>query len=254
MIVSGIADPTIIFCNVNKEYVIAGTSGNFNGFVSKDLQKWQPIGPILQGAAGMDWAPDIVAYKDTYYLTFTRNTRIFMAKSTSGKARGPYIQIAGPLLDKWAIDSHVFIHNNTPYIFWNEGDGIKVGILNSAMTSISNAKHAFGVKTHGEGWITQTVQEAPCVLPYKDRFLIFFSGNSTGPKYGIGVCVADHPYNGPFVKLKNNPLIQKNGSGHCSITKDSKGYVIAFHMGGNRSTHLGRITFDDDDTPRITSF
>jgi len=108
--------------------------------------------------------------------------------------------------------------------------------------------------THPERWITQTVQEAPTVLPYKGRFLIFFSGNSTGPKYGIGVCIADHPYNGPFRKLKKNPLIQQNGSGHCSITKDAKGYVVAFHMGGNRNTHLGRITFGDDDTPLITSF
>jgi len=221
------------------------------------MLKWQPIGPLLEGASGMDWAPEIFVYKGQYYLTFTRNTRMYIAKSVSGRARGPYRQFTGSLIDRWAIDSHVYVHTDgTPYLYWNEGDGVKVGVLSADLKSVIREKHAFGVHTHPEKWITEIVQEAPFVVSYKAKLYIFFSGNSTGPNYGLGVCVATHPYNGPFVKLKSNPLIQERGSGHCSVVKDSKGLVIAFHMhtGGDRSTYLGRLTFDSQNNPRIVKF
>ena len=142
-------------------------------------------------------------------------------------------------------------------MYWNEADGVKVGVLNDGLTSLSNVKHCFGVNTHPESWITETVQEAPHVVVHNKKIYILFSGNSTGPKYGIGAAICQHPFNGPFTKLKGNPLLQMNGSGHCAVTKDHKGdFIIAFHMhqGNTRNMHLGRLTFDGLGTPSISRF
>jgi xylan 1,4-beta-xylosidase len=258
MIIRDCADPTLVWDHREGEYVASGTSQGFNGYVSSDLKAWKPIGQLLEGSGGLHWAPEIFQYKGAWYMTYTADQKLYIAKSTTRKARGPYRPHSGPLLPHWSIDSSVYQHRDgTVYLYWNEGDGVKVGILNETLSVLSKPRHCFGVHTHPERWITETVQEAPHVVDHEGSIYIFFSGNATGAKYGIGCAVARHPYDGPFKKLKSNPLLQMNGSGHCSIVKQkSNTYLVAFHMhsgGEGRNMHLGRLVFEKG-IPRLVTF
>jgi len=96
------ADPTI-FLDDDGTYYLYGTGSNsdygFYVYQSKDLNTWQgPVGNAnglcLTGATSFGttgfWAPQVFKKGDTYYMFYTANEQIAVAKSNSPK--GPFTQ------------------------------------------------------------------------------------------------------------------------------------------------------------------
>lgn len=108
--------------------------------------------------------------------------------------------------------------------------------------------------------------EGAFVFKEKDTYYMTYSaGHYASPKYAIGYATAKKPL-GPWVKAKDNPLIQQNtdenisGPGHNSITlsPDGKERFIVYHIhhdpqkpGGNREVCINRLVIGKDKTLKV---
>jgi xylan 1,4-beta-xylosidase len=141
---------TSICLGPDDTYYLTGTTGdtktwwevNDGGirvWKSKDLKKWEPLGPVWTFAKNTTWqkeskgekgntlhalwAPEIHYFKNTFWLTYCINyggTGIL--KSTSGKAEGPYVDVKpdGPLTGQ--IDASLFCDDDGKvYFVWQNG-------------------------------------------------------------------------------------------------------------------------------------
>ncbi len=141
---------TSVCLGANGSYYLTGTTGdtktwwntNDGGirvWKSKDLKKWESLGPVWTFAKNATWqkekkdekgtilhalwAPEIHYFKNTFWLTYCINyggTGVF--RSTSGKAEGPYVDIKadGPLTGQ--IDASLFPDDDGKvYFVWQNG-------------------------------------------------------------------------------------------------------------------------------------
>ncbi len=247
-------DPGICYHKGDGYYYLYNTNRRTSR--SKDLVNWDVLGNVLDtpGDIGMTWAPEVSKRKKDglFYMFYTQDTRLYIAKASS--PAGPFKHHAGPLLDRWSIDSHFFQDDDgKEYIYWNEGgcggtSGIWMGELNSDLSAITSPKHCLGDGTHPEGWITECVREAPQMLKHKNKYYLVYSGNGTGNNYGIGYATADSPA-GPWTLNPGNPIMWdgKTGPGHCSFTTtpDSSGMLVIYHQwhDGKRCSSVDRAEF-----------
>ena len=245
-VLMNLPDPCIVLDG--DSYWAFGTNPGFGFavFSSPDLKSWTQKGTALDGGgrngSGNFWAPECFKRKGAWYLTYTADTKMYIAKSKSGAARGPYEYHAGPLLNEWGIDSHYFEDpvSKKEYMFFAKANSIHVGELRNDMKTLVDVKLCFGHATHPESWVTSTVNEAPWCL-YKDgMYYVVYSGNSTGPTYAVGFATAPKP-TGPYTKSKSNPIFSAPGTGPghvCFFTTRGGTLMMGYHRhigGGGRN-------------------
>jgi len=250
------ADPTI-FLDDDGTYYLYGTGSNsdfgFYVYQSTDLNAWQgPVGNsngfCLTGATSFGttgfWAPQVFKKGDTYYMFYTANEQIAVAKSTSPK--GPFAQndkqaIATP---GKAIDPFVFFDNDGKAYLYHvrlqDGNRIFVAEMTDDLMGIKEetAKECIHVTEQWENTANASwgVTEGPTVLHIGDTYYMFYSANDfRNIDYAVGVATSSSPY-GPWQKLSTSVINRANigyyGTGHGDIFKDAKGvwnYVFHTH-------------------------
>jgi len=252
-------DPGVMWDPATKQYVAATTSGDdaqhFPIWTSPDLATWTAAGYAFapSGAPAWAvsdyWAPEIHIVNGEYTLYFTARDAngvlcIGVAKSTTGKVTGPYVDPLGkPLVQRpsrpGTIDATYFQDPLTGngYVIWKL-DGNDVGeqtpiyaarvspngtVFTSAPTQlITNDQPWEGVLTEG-----------PWMVAKGSAYYLFYSGGSepasggakrggtfcAGPvrcpcagnemgAYAVGVAQSASPL-GPFTKLPN-PILHTN--------------------------------------------
>lgn len=241
----------------NGTYYVYGTNPGigFKVFTSPDLVTWTDAGMALKPGAGMGkgdyWAPEVVMRGKQFYMFYTADQRLYVARSSS--PRGPFTRHAGPMLNRWSIDSSYFKDKDgREYLYWNEGGGkgIFVAELENNVRFLGRITHCISDRTHPEPkWVTGIVNEAPYVLEHKKWYYLVYSANPTGPRYGVGYATASSP-RGPWTKYSGNPIMHKNGAGHCSFVRTrSDQLMVIYHMHvGPPGRHLcvDRATFAPD--------
>jgi len=249
-----LADPTIY---LNKDiYYLYGTSGNegFLVYQSKDLKKWgSPAGrnngyalskSDSYGNIGF-WAPQVFKHHDTYYMAYTADEQIAIAKSKH--PLGPFKQNKlAPLsgIGK-QIDPFIFFDSDEkPYIYYvrlNEGNRIYVSEMKSDLSDmiVGTARECISgadtwENTENTNW---PVTEGPTVIKQGKYYYLIYSANDFRSKdYAVGYAIAESPL-GPWKKHHGNPIISKktlkaNGTGHGDLFKDKSGnyrYVLHTH-------------------------
>ena len=250
------ADPTI-FLDDDGTYYLYGTGSNsdfgFYVYQSTDLNAWQgPVGNsngfCLTGATSFGttgfWAPQVFKKGDTYYMFYTANEQIAVAKSTSPK--GPFVQndkqaIATP---GKAIDPFVFFDNDGKAYLYHvrlqDGNRIFVAEMTDDLMGIKEetAKECIHVTEQWENTANASwgVTEGPTVLHIGDTYYMFYSANDfRNIDYAVGVATSSSPY-GPWQKSSTSVINRANigyyGTGHGDIFKDAKGvwnYVFHTH-------------------------
>ena len=113
--------------------------GGIRVWKSKDLKKWEALGPVWNFAKNTTWqkgstdekgkllraiwAPEIHYFKNTFWIAYCVNYGgTGVLKSTSGKAEGPYIDMKpeGPLTPQ--IDASLFCDDDgKAYFVWQNG-------------------------------------------------------------------------------------------------------------------------------------
>lgn len=251
-----LADPTIFYHNGT--YYLYGTRTVKEGFVvytSKNLKDWKgPAGAQdgfalheedVYGSSGF-WAPQIFEYQGKFYMAYTANEHIAIAKSDS--PLGPFTQeVKKPLIAGIKnIDPYVFIaEDETKYLYHvrlHQGNRIYVvqmtddfnNVKPNTLTSTINAvEHPQPWENVGNNdW---PVTEGPTVLKHNGSYYMFYSANGyTSIHYAAGYATADSLL-GPWKKYKENPILSRdvlgeNGPGHGDFFQDSSGqYYYVFH-------------------------
>ena len=127
------------------------------------------------------------------------------------------------------------------YLYWNESARVMCGEL--VGDRVVKDAEIFSSKTQPEKWVTETVNEAPFVFYRNGVYYCVYSGNATGPKYGIGYATSLSP-TGPFKKNPANPVVwgfgskKTRGTGHCAVAQTPHGDLLFYHASPGRTRDL----------------
>lgn len=254
-----LADPTI-FHNKGMYYLYGTTTGNVNGegfqvYTSPDLKAWNgPVGAqnglaLKKGDSFGDkgfWAPQVLAYKDKFYMIYTANENI--ATAVSDSPSGPFkSETKEPIIKTGnQIDPFVFIDDNGKKYLYHvrltNGNRIFVAEINDDLQSIKQETLTECISgtlpwenTENTNW---PVTEGPTVVKHNGLYYLIYTANDfRSIDYAVGYATSKSPM-GPWEKSKNSPIISRkntnqNGIGHGDIfwDKDQKmHYVLHTHF------------------------
>lgn len=252
------ADPTIY--TENGRYYLTGTrSGRPPGFAlleSDDLRAWRApadAGASLILRAGDEafgtsrfWAPQIFKHGADYFLTYTADEHVALAKSRA--VGGPYRQDTVAPIDSSArnIDSYLFRDDDGRcylyHVRFARGNFLWVAEFDLATGKIKPAtlKQCFGRTEPWEAtpsYPSAPIMEGPTVIKLKNNYYLFYSANHyRSVDYAVGYAVSDSP-TGPWTKHARNPILHRsivgeNGSGHGDVFRgpgDKLYYVYHVH-------------------------
>lgn len=265
---SASGDVSVIF--EQGKYYMYCTGGG--AWISDDMVNW-----TFQRVANVPVAPDVVKYKDTFYMS-GNDSPLYKADNPLGPftLAGDWKNtpdVAGGWND--AFDTHIFIDNDIPYLYYpGRGvSGIFVVQLDPEDLSrfVGKPKHLFGFNSdhvwerYGEmneypdvAWV-----EGPWVIKRNDTYYLEYSASGTQWKtYAEGYYTAKSPM-GPFTYASNNPLLRKTeglvtGTAHGSIVEGPDGNLWQFYTivlsnpPGGRRIGMDRVTFDKDGNMAVT--
>lgn len=243
-------DPSILVDGDNY-YIVHSSFDYYPGLTiwhSKDLINWTPITNALHKYVGSVWAPDLVKYKDTYYIYFPANNTNYVV--TANAINGPWSDPIDLKIEN--IDpGHVVDAVGNRYLYFNNGGYVH---LTKEGLSVTGALH-----NCYEGWeiprdwtIECFCMEGPKLFKRNDYYyLITAEGGTAGPATGHMVIAArskspigpweNSPYN-PIVRAKTN--MEKWWSvGHGTVFEDSsKKWWMIFHGYEKGFYNMGRQT------------
>lgn len=234
-----IADPFIfhengtfyMYSTTNQKEIKVYTSTNLmqwdhrkSTVVYTSSKKWW-LSFYFGGGSGV-WAPELIKYKDMYYVYFTEKMDIYVMEGKS--PLGPFSP--PELIKKSAIDAHPFIDKNGElYLFytvmnWRHYFSKMELLYMSKMATpripylekrILTATLPWEFKKQSRYEPTGLI-EGPYVIYRNNQYILFYSSCCAETiNYGIGVATSYSIW-GPYKKQKT-PLLQKMGSGHSSI-------------------------------------
>lgn len=255
-----LADPTIFYHN--KLYYLYGTTTaetvngeGFQVYISSNLKDWKgPSGAqnglaLKKGDAFGDkgfWAPQILEYKNKFYIIYTANENIAIASSDN--PLGPFKNESKEPIIKTGrqIDPFIFIDEDAKKYLYHvrltNGNRIFVAEINDDLQSIKPetlTECISGVlpweNTQNVSW---PVTEGPTVLKHEGLYYMVYSANDfRNPDYAVGYATSKSPL-GPWEKTANSPIISRkntrqNGIGHGDIFWDKNKkmhYVLHTHF------------------------
>ncbi len=258
-----LADPYILKDGITYyAYGTSRTSVGFEAYKSRNLYEWEYVGFVLNkentNASEGFWAPEVYRINDAYYMLYTADKKIFVAKSNSPE--GPFVQIGKSIVN--GIDPHLYIENEKYYLFYTtiiKGNRIWMGELNDDF-SIKNETIHLCLETDNT---ESNINEGPFVVKYNGTYYLTYSAFHY-ENWNYCVCVAtSDSITGSWEKAQYNPVLQKPqnwvGTGHHSLFTDKEGINrIVFHAHNNSSSvqprrmYIGSYEIDNYGTFRVT--
>ena len=283
------ADPFVLHAKDGFYYMYATSAvDGFTCWKSGDLINWEELGHCFQvtstnaiWAANWFWAPEVVEYKDKYYLFYSASQyikkTIRLSVAVSDSPSGPFIDSSPtPVFDSFgyaAIDANVLIDDDGRiYMYFSKdmSENMKNGVntsesyvveLNEDMkTYIGEPKLVITPELSWEWGSTHVWNEGPEIYKYNNKYYLAYSANYYNTRaYSVGYAVSDSPTEG-FVKPENNRILYAgdfyniSGTGHHCFTDspDGKDRVVAYHShvdpkgGGQRQVNICTMEFTKD--------
>lgn len=243
-------DPSIL--RDGKDYYLVHSSFEYYpGLLiwhSTDLINWTPVTNALHTYVGSVWAPDLVKYKNKYFIYFPANNTNYVVVADS--INGPW---SDPIdLKIGNIDpGHVVNTDGKRYLYFSSGGYVPLSENGLSVTGDY-------VKTYN-GWpiprdwtIELFALEGPKLTRHGDYYyLTVAEGGTAGPATSHMVISArsTSPF-GPWENSPYNPVIKTASNserwcskGHGTIFEDAKGdWWIIFHAYENGHYNMGRQT------------
>ncbi len=243
-------DPTIL--RDGKDYYMTHSPFYYKpGFLiwhSTDLVNWEPICRALPEYEGSAMAPDLVKYKNRYYLYYPAagvNWVIY-----ADNIRGPWSKPVK--LDVTGIDpGHVVGEDGKRYLFVDKGevaplsdDGLKV---------IGPKKKVYDGWRYPKNWVTECMCLESPKLTYHNGYYYITSaeGGTAGPATShMAVAARSKSIFGPWENSPYNPIVHTYSAtdnwwskGHGTLVDDVNGNLwMVYHAYGSDLHTLGRQT------------
>lgn len=215
---------------------------------SKDLINWNPVTNALHKYLGSVWAPDLVKYKNKYYIYFPANNEIYVVWADS--IEGPWSDPIDLKINN--IDpGHVADDNGKRYLY--SANGGYVPLSDDGLSVIGEAKHVYDGWTIPREWSIECFcMESPKLVKRGDYYyLTVAEGGTAGPATGHMIISArSKSLFGPWENSPYNPIIRTTNSsekwwskGHGTLFEDVKGkWWMVYHAYEKGFYNMGRQT------------
>jgi xylan 1,4-beta-xylosidase len=243
-------DPSILRDD-DDYYIVHSSFEYYPGLLiwhSKDLIHWTPVTNALYKYVGSVWAPDLVKYKNKYYIYFPANNAnyVISADSINGKWSDPIdLKIGG-------IDpGHVIDANGKLSLYFSNGS--YVPLSDDGLSVKGEITYAYSGWAIPREWSIECFcLEGPKLVKHDDYYyLTVAEGGTAGPATSHMVISArsKSPF-GPWENSPYNPIERTKESsekwwskGHATLFEDVKGaWWIVFHAYENGHYNMGRQT------------
>jgi beta-xylosidase len=243
-------DPSLLV-DGNDYYVVHSSFEYYPGLTiwhSKDLINWTPVTCALTKYVGSVWAPDLVKYKDKYYIYFPANNTnyVVVADSISGAWSDPINLKVGNI-----DPGHVVDNDGNRYLYFSSGG--YVPLSDDGLSVTGKLQHSYDGWPIPRDWTIECFcMEGPKLFKRGEYFYMTVAeGGTAGPATGHMVISArsKSPL-GPWENSPFNPIIRtKDNSekwcsvGHATIFEDitDKWWMI-LHGYENGYYNMGRQT------------
>jgi len=215
---------------------------------SKDLINWTPVTNALHTYVGSVWAPDLIKYKNKYYIYFPANNTNYVV--TADSINGPWSE---PIdLKVGNIDpGHVTDTDGKRYLYFSSGG--YVPLSDDGLSVTGEYKYVYNGWPIPREWSVECFcLEGPKLVKRGDYYyLTVAQGGTAGPPTSHMIISArsKSPF-GPWENSPFNPIIRTTESserwwskGHGTIFEDAKNkWWIVFHGYENGHYNMGRQT------------
>jgi xylan 1,4-beta-xylosidase len=243
-------DPSILR-DGDDYYVVHSSFEYYPGLLiwhSKDLINWTPITNALHKYVGSVWAPDLVKYKNKYYIYFPANNTNYVVTADS---------IAGPWSDPIDLKvgnidpGHVTDDEGKQYLYFSSGG--YVPLSDDGLSVTGDIKHTYSGWPIPREWTIECFCLEGPKLTKRDEYyyLTVAEGGIAGPATGHMVISArsKSPF-GPWENSPFNPILRTNKSsekwcsvGHGTLFEATAGeWWMIFHGYENGHYNMGRQT------------
>ncbi|MDD4990893.1 MAG: family 43 glycosylhydrolase [Paludibacter sp.] len=244
------ADPSIL--RDGKDFYIVHSSFEYYPGLqiwhSTDLIHWQPVAAALHKYIGSVWAPDLVKYKNKYYIYFPANNTNYVV--TASSINGPW---SDPVdLKIGYIDpGHVADEQGNRYLYFSSG--AYVTLSEDGLSVTGEAHHVYDGWTIPNDWSIECFcMEGPKLMKHGDYYyLTVAEGGTAGPATGHMIISArsKSPL-GPWENSPFNPILRAKSNtdkwcsvGHGTVFDDAQGRSwMVFHGYENGYYNMGRQT------------
>ena len=222
-------DPSILRDGDNY-YMVHSSFEYYPGLLiwhSKDLINWNPVKSTLYKNVGSVWAPDLVKYKNRYYIYFPANNTnyVIYADSINGNWSDPVDLKIGNI-----DPGHVTDENGNRYLFFSSGGFVPLSGDGLAVAGEFKSSYS-GWPIPREWSIECFCMEGPKLVKRGEYYyLTVAEGGTAGPVTGHMVISArskslvgpweNSPYN-PIIRAKSNAE-RWSSKGHGTIFEDAK--------------------------------
>ncbi|TWI95276.1 beta-xylosidase [Mucilaginibacter frigoritolerans] len=215
---------------------------------SKDLINWTPVTHALHKYVGSVWAPDLVKYKNKYYIYFPagNTTYVVTADAINGAWSEPV-----DLKINYIDPGHFTDSLGKRYLYFNNGG--YVPLSDDGLSITGEFKHSYdGWKIPHDWSIECFCMEGPKMAKRGNYYyLTVAEGGTAGPATSHMVISARSrsPF-GPWENSPYNPIIRTKqnsekwwSKGHGTLFEDAKGkWWMVFHGYENGYYNMGRQT------------
>ena len=243
-------DPSILRDGDNY-YIVHSTFEYYPGLLiwqSKDLINWNPVTNALHKYIGSVWAPDLVKFKNKFYIYFPANNEIYVV--TADSINGVWCEPIDLKINN--IDPGHFVdENGKRYLYFSNGS--YVPLSDDGLSVIGEMKHVYDGWPIPRDWTIECFcLEGPKLAKHGDYYyLTVAEGGTAGPATSHMIISArsKSPF-GPWVNSPFNPIVRTKSSserwwstGHGTLFDDTKGnWWLVFHGYEKDFYNMGRQT------------
>ncbi|MFL9484355.1 family 43 glycosylhydrolase [Chitinophagaceae bacterium LWZ2-11] len=243
-------DPSILR-DGNDYYIVNSSFEYYPGLLiwhSRDLINWAPVTHALQKYVGSVWAPDLVKYKNKYYIYFPAGKTTYVV--TAGSIAGPWSDPVD-LKINYIDPGHFTDSAGKRYLYFNNGGYVPLSEDGLSVTGDFKLSYD-GWKIPRDWTIECFCMEGPKMAKRGDYYyLTVAEGGTAGPATGHMVISArsKSPF-GPWENSPYNPIIHTKQSsekwwskGHGTLFQavDGKWWML-FHGYEKDYYNMGRQT------------
>ena len=243
-------DPSILR-DGDDYYIVHSSFEYYPGLLiwhSKDMINWKPVTHALHKNVGNVWAPDLVKYKNKFYIYFPANntTYVVTADSINGKWSEPVDLKIGNIDPGHITDEH-----GKRFLFFSNGGFVQLS--DDGLSTTGDFKNSYSGWPIPKNWSIECFcLEGPKLIKRGEYYYITVAeGGTAGPATGHMVISArSKSLSGPWENSPYNPITRTTkqsekwkSKGHATIIDDTKGnWWMVFHSYEDRFYNMGRQT------------
>jgi xylan 1,4-beta-xylosidase len=243
-------DPSLLR-DGNEYYIVHSSFDYYPGLLiwhSRDLINWEPLVSALHKYVGSVWAPDLVKYKDKYYIYFPAGNTNYVV--TADSITGPW---SDPVdLKVGNIDpGHITDEEGNRYLYFSSGG--YVPLSNDGLSVTGEFRQTYSGWPIPREWTIECFCiEGPKLVKHGNYYYMTTAeGGTAGPATSHMVISARSktPF-GPWENSPYNPIVRTNSNaekwwskGHGTVFSDASGnWWMVFHGYENGYYNMGRQT------------